>query len=137
MTTSEDFIVNPPRDPNLKGCVEIPVSDEFREARYTSPHPTDPASAPVRSLILRQAEETINGPRRDEYGDAAESFERIAGLWSLILGMEVTAEQVALCMVQVKLGRLIHSPNHADSWVDICGYAALGGEIAAKPGRYL
>lgn len=92
---------------------------------------------PARSKILQTADETINGPRHDEYGSAQESFDRIAKLWSLILGHEVTAEQVSLCMIQLKLARLIHSPDHADSWVDICGYAALGGEIAEIRERFI
>jgi hypothetical protein len=35
-------------------------------------------------------------------------------------------------MVAVKQARLIISPNHEDSWVDIAGYAALGGEKKEK-----
>jgi hypothetical protein len=33
-------------------------------------------------------------------------------------------------MALVKIGRLTNSPSHEDSWTDLCGYAALGGEIA-------
>ena len=36
--------------------------------------------------------------------------------------------QVYLCLNQLKVSRLIETPTHADSWVDIAGYAALGGE---------
>jgi hypothetical protein len=31
-------------------------------------------------------------------------------------------------MIAVKLSRLIETPGHEDSWLDICGYSALGGE---------
>jgi hypothetical protein len=41
----------------------------------------------------------------------------------------VTAEQVAACMIGVKLARLAEDITKDDSWVDIIGYAALGGEI--------
>lgn len=78
-----------------------------------------------------------NGQRRQDYGGVEESFERIAKLWSVVIGTDVTAEQVALCMVQLKLARLFVTPNHTDSWVDIIGYAALGGQIASLPGRYI
>ena len=76
-----------------------------------------------------------DGQRRQDYGDALESFEAIAKLWSVVLKTDVTAEQVALCQAMVKMGRLLNTPNHTDSWVDIIGYAALGGDIAMRPGR--
>lgn len=86
---------------------------------------------PVRSRLLREAESIITGDRQASYGDAAESFTRLAALWSTTLGATVTAEQVALCLIQLKVSRLVASPGHADSWLDVAGYAALGGEIAA------
>jgi len=49
-------------------------------------------------------------------------------MWSVLLNTEVTAHQVYQCMVAVKLARLMVTPRHEDSWVDICGYGALGGE---------
>src|SRR5689334_3955026 len=77
------------------------------------------------------------GGRREDYGDALDSFEDIAKLWSVVLKVEVTAEQVALCQVLLKMGRLTNTPTHVDSWVDIIGYAALGGDISQRPGRYV
>jgi hypothetical protein len=32
-------------------------------------------------------------------------------------------------MIAVKMSRLCQSLDHADSWVDIAGYAAIGGEM--------
>jgi len=34
-------------------------------------------------------------------------------------------------MAWVKMARLAKNPNHQDSWVDIAGYAGLGGEIGS------
>ena len=59
------------------------------------------------------------------------NFKDIADGWSLILKTEVTREDVALCMAWVKMARLAKNPNHKDSWVDIAGYAGLGGEISS------
>ena len=81
-----------------------------------------------RAGILAKAESMINGPRAKDYGDAYENHKRIARMWSVILEKEVTVAQVYQCMVAVKLCRLIETPDHADSWLDICGYGALGGE---------
>ena len=81
-----------------------------------------------RKQILEKAEKMINGPRAKDYGDADENHQRIAMLWSVLLNKEITVEQVYQCMIAVKLSRLIETPDHEDSWLDICGYGALGGE---------
>ena len=81
-----------------------------------------------RKEILRKAESLVNGPRAKEYGDAHENHARIAQMWSVLLDKPVTIQQVYQCMVAVKLARLIVTPDHEDSWIDICGYGALGGE---------
>ncbi|QEP08841.1 hypothetical protein F0M17_02265 [Glutamicibacter sp. ZJUTW] len=82
--------------------------------------------------MLTTAEQLINGDRAKDYGDASENFQRIANLWTPILGVQVTATDVALCLTQLKVARLITSPAHKDSWIDAAGYIALGGEIANK-----
>jgi len=80
-----------------------------------------------REEMLQTAENLINGARAKEYGDAQKNLQDIADLWTVILEKDVTLEQVALCMIMVKAARLMKT-NHLDSWIDICGYAALGGE---------
>jgi len=47
----------------------------------------------------------------------------------VILGRCITPEQVVACMIGLKLARLAEDATKDDSWVDIIGYAALGGEI--------
>ena len=82
-----------------------------------------------RQFFLKTAEELINGPRAKEYGPARKNHERIAQIWSIILEQDITPEQVVACMVGLKLARLSEDMTKDDSWVDIIGYAALGGEI--------
>ena len=53
----------------------------------------------------------------------------IAARWSMTLGVQITPAQVALCMIDVKLARLAHDPAHADSAIDVAGYAALLREV--------
>jgi hypothetical protein len=67
--------------------------------------------------------------RGSAYGDASENFQRIADMWSVILSRRVTVKEVALCMAAVKMARLIETPDHEDSWIDLAGYAALGVEV--------
>ena len=67
--------------------------------------------------------------RSTQYGDAGSNMETIAARWSATLGKEITAAQVVLCLLDLKLARLAHDPTHEDSAVDVCGYAALLREL--------
>jgi len=67
--------------------------------------------------------------RRREYGEPEATFEDVATRWSQVLGTKVTASQVALCLIDLKLVRLIHDPAHLDSLVDVAGYAACLREV--------
>ena len=48
--------------------------------------------------------------RRRTYGDPTELFERVALRWSQVLGTKVTAAQVGLCLIDLKLARLVADP---------------------------
>lgn len=81
--------------------------------------------------ILEEAEAAVNGPRQRDYDHPLDNFRRIAAMWSQVFEcrnchqpIHVTEEQHALAMVCVKIARLIHSPQHRDSQVDLAGYAA-------------
>ena len=75
--------------------------------------------------FLLEALDLIEGERAESYGDAKENHARIAAMWSALLEKEVTPNQVYLCLIAVKMSRLVESPTHRDSWLDIAGYAAL------------
>lgn len=72
--------------------------------------------------ILQEADRITLGKRNDDYGHPADDFQRTATMWSAVLGCEITPEQVALCMICVKISRLTHDYSR-DSVVDIAGYA--------------
>jgi len=82
-----------------------------------------------RSEILQEAERLISGDRANDYGDAKQNFLDIAALWASYLDEDITVVDVANMMMLMKIARTKKSPDKADSWVDICGYAALIGEI--------
>jgi hypothetical protein len=44
----------------------------------------------------------------------------------------IDATSVAIMCADLKLARFEHQPDHADSWVDLAGYAACGAEIAVE-----
>jgi hypothetical protein len=70
--------------------------------------------------------------RGDAYGNPAPLFGLIAKRWSLTLGVPVTARQVALCMIDMKLARAALRAK-SDTAVDIAGYAACLYEIDGGP----
>jgi hypothetical protein len=54
----------------------------------------------------------------------------VAKRWSLVLGVEVTAAQAILCLIDLKAARLAHDPGHLDSITDIAGYAGCLAEVS-------
>jgi hypothetical protein len=78
--------------------------------------------------MLRQAARVV-GQRRRAYGEPGASMSAVAQRWSITLGQPVTAAQVVLCLIDLKLARLGHDPAHADSILDVAGYAAVLEEV--------
>ena len=86
----------------------------------------------TRDALLEEAGNLINHNREKDYGEASKNFQDIAAGWSLILDRSVEPEDVALMMAWLKIARLFKSPDHRDSWIDLIGYAALGGELSER-----
>ena len=87
----------------------------------------------TRKTILDAAEKCVCNDRQDQYGKPEDSFGAIADLWTAYLGTgkEIDPVDVANMMILLKIGRAKENPKHQDNWVDIAGYAACAGEIAA------
>lgn len=84
----------------------------------------------LRREILDDAMFLTSNDRNKDYGDPADNFEATANMWSAYKGVVFTAHDVAAMMILLKVSRLSCSPAKRDNWVDIAGYAALGGEVA-------
>lgn len=103
--------------------------DEFKNISKEMNSPKD------RDYILDEAKRIINGDRQGTYGDAEDSFTSIADLWAAYLchsknkSIDITPEDVANMMILLKIARNTSGVYKADNWIDICGYAALGGEM--------
>jgi hypothetical protein len=78
--------------------------------------------------LLQHAAAVVRDRRRS-YGDPTDLFERVAVRWSQVLDANVTATQVGLCLIDLKLARLAGNPKHLDSLVDVAGYAACVREV--------
>ena len=95
--------------------------------------PAEPDPVNRRAEVLRTAESLVNGARADDYGPPEENFGRVAALWSAQFAAKLkeplTADEIAIALVHLKLSRLANTPGHTDSWIDAAGYVALGAEI--------
>lgn len=85
-----------------------------------------------RTEILETANHYITKDRAATHGGAEDSFGAIAAMWSAYLDHEVTSADVCAMMVLLKVARFKNTPGHLDHAVDMAGYAALAGEIAAR-----
>lgn len=76
---------------------------------------------PIDDTLLTEAFDLVTGDRQKSYDHPARNFDRIARLWSVALDKEISAEDVAVCMVLVKIARQVHAPKR-DNLVDAIGY---------------
>lgn len=84
-------------------------------------HPLE-TPAVHKETLFEEANRVINGDKREAYGSMEDSFARIALTWSAVLKTTITAKQVALCMLGLKLCRESHKHGR-DNIVDFYGYA--------------
>lgn len=82
-----------------------------------------------RAEVLEQAKTCVCGNREQDYGSPEENFGRIARLWTVYLGYEVTDVDVAALLALLKIARIASGHAKEDNWVDLAGYAACGGEL--------
>ena len=84
----------------------------------------------TRAEILAAAAHAVTLDRNATHGEPEDSFGLIAAYWSAHLDQVISRADVAVMMNLLKLARIKTSPEHADHWIDIAGYAACGGEVA-------
>lgn len=78
--------------------------------------------------IIDEAKVIVAGDRASDYGDANESFSRIAKLWSAYTGTTISPWDVAQMMILLKVSRAKTSRKR-DTLVDIAGYAECAGKL--------
>ena len=88
----------------------------------------------TREEILNKAKECVCGQREQDYGTPESNFQLIADLWNDYLGFvdhdyDITPTDVAMMMALLKIARIKNGGGTGDSFVDLAGYAACGGEI--------
>ena len=86
--------------------------------------------------ICQEADRLVSGERGSFYGHPLDDFSKTAVLWSVVLGVRVTAEQVTKCMAQVKVARELNR-HKRDNLVDECGYVKCLDIVIAERERRL
>lgn len=119
-----------------KPSIEELIEEEIEASTLHKPQHPGPAYGAATLLEAAKAMED----RQAVYGPPLDNFERIATRWRAHLSnrfgistaeLPLTAQDVSVMMIDVKLARLEQTPDHDDSWVDVAGYAGCGAHIAA------
>lgn len=110
----------------VKSKRAVPYEEEAENADCA----VDGKTGMTRTEILDTAKQMVCGQREMDYGSPEDSFHAIADLWQAYLDTKITTKDVAVMMCLFKIARIKTGTGTADSFVDLCGYAACGGEIA-------
>lgn len=93
----------------------------------------------TRAEVLHRAEQCVCGQREQDYGTPEDNFETIAEFWITYLNracvdeegcVYIDATDVAMMMALLKIARIAGGVGTRDSFIDLAGYAACGGECA-------
>lgn len=93
----------------------------------------------TRAEVLHRAEQCVCGQREQDYGTPEDNFETIAEFWITYLNracvdeegcVYIDATDVAMMMALLKIARIVGGACTRDSFIDLAGYAACGGECA-------
>ena len=85
----------------------------------------------TRRKVLEEAVKCVCKDREGQYGSPENSFNEIAKLWTVWLGIRVTPRDVAVMMTMLKIARIKTGHFKEDSYIDACGYLACAAEIQA------
>lgn len=88
-----------------------------------------------RAYILEEAMNCVCGNREQDYGTPEDNFGTIADLWSVYLDADIDAIDVAIMMALLKIARIRNGGGTIDSFIDLAGYAACGGELLDKEAK--
>ncbi|WP_029417164.1 DUF6378 domain-containing protein [Brevundimonas bacteroides] len=86
------------------------------------------SSNPPNSLLAEfdAAYATVTLDRRDVYGEPEDTYRRISTMRTIIDECKDPQIREILGMIVTKVVRLVQTPDHLDSWVDVAGYARCG-----------
>lgn len=98
----------------------------------------------TRGQILDEAKKIITSERTNQYGEPEDSFKIIAEFFETYVNnkccymnndrpsVKFSGYDIAVLMSLLKISRLAGGNGSLDTWIDLAGYAACGGEIYSK-----
>jgi hypothetical protein len=81
--------------------------------------------------ICYRAGDLVGGEKRRQHGDPEAVHAGVAALWSTYLGHRLTAHDVAILMILLKVARTTTGTHNIDDYIDIAGYAGIAAKLAA------
>ena len=113
----------------VAACMGLKVDELLTPSDEVAEPEEPPFFETERGRILYAAIGAVCCEREEEYGSPADNFRLTAQLWSDYLQTKVSAGDVALMMVLLKVSRVKSGHPKADSFVDMAGYGAIAGEL--------
>lgn len=97
----------------------------------------EPEAAPLTDQFDAALSKATNvtADRGAIYGHPADDFARAAGLKAVVAECDDDRIRHVLDMICTKMARLIHTPDHLDSWIDIAGYARTAVMVLDREGE--
>ena len=81
--------------------------------------------------VCLRAADLVDGDRRRQHGEPKAAHTRIAAFWSAYLDRPITAHDVAILMILLKVARTKNGTINFDNYVDVAGYAGVAAELAS------
>ena len=119
---SQDNGRNYPNHPVYgSGSVKKASEPKYEQMELPFDPPISYSGPSTAMLAAMKAANLVTGDRNSDYGHPIDDFTKQAAMWSVIFGVEVTPEKVAMAMVCVKIARELNHPKE-DNVIDGVGY---------------
>ena len=113
----------------VAACMGLKIDELLTPSDDVAEPEEPPFFETERGRILYAAIGAVCCEREEEYGSPADNFRLTAQLWSDYLQTKISAGDVALMMVLLKVSRVKSGRPKPDSFVDMAGYGAIAGEL--------
>ncbi len=109
------------------------------EQKNRSAEAASSALRTTRESILDAAKARVCGDRDNRYGKPENNFRLISKLWTAYIqgkykDVEISPVDVCMMQAEAKIARICTGVETFDSFVDLAGYGACGGELAGSVG---
>lgn len=112
------------RQIDVKIGVSMAEAEENLRQAFTTPY----IKTSETESFAQEAERIINGPRKNDYGDARMNFDRWIAICDVVYGIKITSRELVSIMKALKLSR-DRQKRGRDNHVDFIGYDLLDEQL--------